>query len=106
LNQKELTKKLIKFRDDRGWKKFHTPERLAQSAHLEAGELAQLFQWGKTPPLNRIKEEIADNAIYLLYMCEKYDIDLDEIINQKISKNEVKYPFGLDHATVHGWNNT
>lgn len=103
MDQKEITKKLIKFRDDRKWQDFHTPERLSQSAHLEAGELAALFQWGKNPPENRIKEEVADTAIYLLYLCEKYGFVLEDIISQKIAKNEIKYPLNVDPSIKIGW---
>ena len=42
---KELIEKVIKFRDDRNWKQFHTPENLSKSIVLEAAELLENFQW-------------------------------------------------------------
>jgi len=94
--------KLIKFRNDRGWHDYHTEERLANSVHLEAGELAQLFQWGKSPRPERVKEEIADTAIYLIYLCEKYGFDFRSIIDEKIRKNAKKYDTGINPVD-YGW---
>ena len=103
MNQKKITDKLIKFRDDRSWGKFHTAKNLAIENQIEAGELAKLFSWGKNPPENRVAEEIADNAIYLLYLCEKYGFNLEDIILQKIAKNELKYATDIDHADKNCW---
>ena len=100
---KKVIEKLIKFRNERNWQQFHTMERMATSAHMEAGELASLFQWGKTPDPERVKEEVADNAIYLLYLCERYGFDLEDIIMEKIKKNAEKYPADVDHASDKGW---
>lgn len=100
----KIIEDLIKFRDERNWQYLHTVERLATSAHIESGELAALFQWGKNPRREKVKEEIADTAIYLLYLCEKFNFDLETIILEKIQKNADKYPVGVDHAEKNGWN--
>lgn len=99
---KEITAKLIKFRDERNWKRFHTPERLATSAHIEAGELAKLFQWGKDPDPQDAADEIADTGIYLLYFCDELGLDFENIILKKMEKNAVKYPVGVD-SKKYGW---
>lgn len=98
-----IMQKLRKFRDDRGWKKFHTDERVSQACHNEAGELSQLFQWGKEPEKERIEGEAADVAIYLLYLCDQTGVDLELAIYKKIAKNAVKYPKNVDNAKVNGW---
>lgn len=41
----ELKETIIKFQKDRNWKQFHTPENLAKSISVEAGELLEHFQW-------------------------------------------------------------
>jgi NTP pyrophosphatase (non-canonical NTP hydrolase) len=94
---------LIKFRNDRKWTPFHTPERLSAALHVEAGELAALFQWGKEPDVERIKEELADVAIYMEYIAAHYDLNIAECVTEKIAKNALKYPVDVDNAKVHGW---
>ncbi len=41
----DLTKKIIAFRDERDWQQFHNPKDVALSLLLEAGEVAEHFQW-------------------------------------------------------------
>ncbi|AUD65810.1 nucleotide pyrophosphohydrolase [Tenericutes bacterium MZ-XQ] len=90
---KDIIDKLIKFRDDRNWKQFHTPENIAKSIVLEAAELLENFQWkNDSADIENIKDEIADIMTYCLYMCETYELDMKTIINEKIMKNEKKYP--------------
>lgn len=69
---KQLTEDLIKFRDDRGWGEFHTIGNLSYSLACEVGELLQLWQWGKEPHIERVAEEVADVAIYALYLIERF----------------------------------
>ena len=42
---KETMQKIMEFRDERGWKPYHTPENLAKSISIEAAELLECFQW-------------------------------------------------------------
>ena len=42
---KETIEQVLKFRDDRNWKQFHSPKDLAISISLEAAELLEVFQW-------------------------------------------------------------
>ena len=90
---KDIIDKLIKFRDDRNWKQFHTPENIAKSIVLESAELLENFQWkNDSADIDNIKDELADIMTYCLYMCETYGLDMKTIINEKIIKNEKKYP--------------
>ena len=90
---KELIEKLTKFRDDRNWKQFHSPENLAKSIAIEASELLINFQWGsQNTDINNIKEEVADIFSYLLLLCKEFDIDLLEATANKIKLNNKKYP--------------
>lgn len=97
-----MIKELIDFRNERNWEKFHTPERLAMAAHVEAGELAKLFQWGKSPDSQYAADEIADTGIYLLYLCEKLGLDFETIVRKKMEKNAIKYPVSGDPEN-YGW---
>jgi len=88
----ELISKLIKFQEDRDWKKFHTPENLAKSISIEAAELLEHFQWGKYYDNGKVAEELADVLIYSIYMADAMNLDIEEIILDKIAKNAIKYP--------------
>jgi NTP pyrophosphatase (non-canonical NTP hydrolase) len=90
---KQILDRLIKFRDERNWKQFHTPENLAKSISIEANELLENYQWGSdNADIENIKEEVADVFGYILLLCEELDIDLIKETNQKIDKNIEKYP--------------
>lgn len=93
----ETIQRVLKFRDDRDWKQFHTPKDLAISLSLEAAEVLELFQWSGTDldcaaKRDRLREELADVLSYCILMADVCGLDLDEIMNEKVSKNEAKYP--------------
>ena len=88
----ELKSEIIKFQKERDWKKFHTPENLAKSISIEAAELLEHFQWGKEYAIDEVAEELADVLIYCMYMADALDLDIKEIIFNKMEKNAIKYP--------------
>jgi len=89
----KIIKRLIKFRDDRNWKQFHSPTNLSKSIVIEASELLINYQYGDTYfNLENVKEEIADVMAYCLLLSEHYGFDIETIMNEKIDKNEKKYP--------------
>lgn len=96
----KIEKILKKFSEERAWEQFHSPKNLSMALSVEASELVEIFQWlteEQSYNLNNemkqhAKEEVADIAIYLLRVCMKLDIDLEEAILEKMEKNEVKYP--------------
>ncbi|MGG0506267.1 nucleotide pyrophosphohydrolase [Priestia megaterium] len=88
---------VIKFRDERDWGQFHNAKDLAISLNIEAGEILENFQWRSSEEatetkIKEIKEEVADVMIYLLLLCEKLDIDLEEAVHLKLQTNAKKYP--------------
>ena len=102
---KEIIQRLIKFRDDRNWKQFHTPENLAKSVVLEAAELLENYQWQHTTvDIQNIQEELADVMVYCLLLCEHYGFDVKQIINEKITKNEQKYPVEKAYGKANKYN--
>lgn len=88
----ELKRKLANFTKERDWDQFHSPENLAKSIVIEAAELLEHFQWDGDADLEGVKEELADVLIYSELLAQKYNLDTDEIVEIKISKNEEKYP--------------
>lgn len=93
----ETINQVLKFRDDRNWKQFHNPKDLAISINLEAAELLEIFQWSGTDTVcaqkeDKIREELADVLNYCILMADTCRLDLDEIIQEKVKKNNEKYP--------------
>lgn len=93
----ETINQILKFRDDRDWKQFHNPKDLAISISLEASELLEVFQWSgadtsSNNKIEEIKEELADVVNYCVLMVDACGLDLDEIVQTKIEKNNEKYP--------------
>ena len=89
---KKLMNRINQFRDDRDWRKFHNEKDLAISISLEASELLELFQWKNSEEvvessLNEIKEELADVLIYSLMMADNLNLDVEDIIKEKIEIN-------------------
>jgi NTP pyrophosphatase (non-canonical NTP hydrolase) len=97
----DVIKKILKFRDDRDWKQFHNGKDLAISLNLEASELLELFQWSGTDltaaeKVEKMKEELADILMYAILFADRYGIDLNEALEKKLQKNNIKYPFKDD----------
>ena len=89
----ETIDRIRKFTDDREWNQFHSPANLAKSIVIEAAELLECIQWSDEEyDLQHIKEELADVIIYSQDLLDKLDLDVDEIVNMKITMNEEKYP--------------
>lgn len=90
---KETMERIKKFRDDRDWQQFHTPSNLAKAIAIEAGELLEEFLWDNDNfNLQNVKEELADVIIYCIHMANALDVNIEDIINMKMDKNEMKYP--------------
>ena len=91
--KKETLERIRKFTEDRDWDQFHSPANLAKSISIEANELLECFQWDEVNfDLTAVKEELADVLVYCYDMLDKLKLDEDEIINDKMTKNEAKYP--------------
>ena len=89
------------FADARDWEIFHTPKNLSMAVSGEAGELVSEFQW-LTPEesmkeqlsaekLKNIKMEIADVALYLFRLADVLDVDLAEVMREKMKINETRF---------------
>ena len=99
---KELQKALIHFRDERDWEQFHNPKDLALALSIEAAELNELFLWKRPEDANQdnIKEELADVLAYALLLASSYDLDINQIVLDKINKNAEKYPVDRAKGTA------
>lgn len=90
----ENAKKVKEFVKSREWDQFHTPGNLAKSISIEANELLEIFQWDNDSLKNKdkVQDEIADIQIYLFLLAEKYGIDLELAVKEKVEKNTQNYP--------------
>lgn len=90
---KDTIERIRRFTEDREWDQFHSPANLAKSIVIEAAELLECFQWSDEEyDLQHVKEELADVMVYCQNLLDKLGLDADEIINMKMTQNEVKYP--------------
>jgi len=97
-----LLPRLLEFRAAREWEQFHLPKELATAISIEASELLELFLWNEREnagavkqdlhKMTRIREEVADVLIYLLFLSHDLDIDLSKAVLNKLEKNKQKYP--------------
>lgn len=90
---KELKCAIDGFARERDWEQFHTPANLAKSIAIESGELLECFQWNEDEfDLAQVKEELADVLNYCMRLASVLDLDVRQIVLDKIEKNRAKYP--------------
>ncbi len=102
----ELISKIVKFRDDRDWAQFHNPKDLAIALNVEASELLELFLWKSEDGANidRVKEELADILIYSFLLTNKYSLDIQSIVENKLKQNSEKYPVDKARGSAKKYN--
>jgi dCTP diphosphatase len=91
MHEKPILEQLREFVAEREWQQFHTPENLAKSISIEAGELLECFQWGEAD-LASAKDELADVLTYCLLLADQLNLDPDTIVATKLAKTREKYP--------------
>ena len=77
---------------ERDWGQFHSPENLAKSVAIEAGELLECFQWDADADLDEVADELADVLTYALLLADRLDLDPEQIIRAKLERTGEKYP--------------
>lgn len=105
----KIIQELIQFRNDRDWEQFHDSKNLALAISLEAAELNELFLWKKDDEVENInkdllKEEIADILSFTFLLAEKHNLDVFDIVSEKIKKNAQKYPVDKAKGTAKKYN--
>ena len=103
---KELTAKIRQFTEERDWDQFHNPKDLAVALSIEASELLEAFLW-KNPEeakIEKIREELADVINYALLIADKYQLDVEQIVLEKLARNGEKYPVEKARGTAKKYN--
>lgn len=83
---------LRRFRDERDWGQFHSPENLAKSICIESGELLECFQWSDSVSNERIAYELADVLTYCFLLADAIGETPDTLIRRKLEITRTKYP--------------
>jgi len=99
MNIKNIEEILKKISDDRNWDKFHSPKNLSMALSVESSELVEIFQWLTEEEsknlsddnLQKVKDEIGDITTYLIRLCMKLNINLEEATLEKIEKSTKRY---------------
>ncbi len=105
VNLELLSEKIKTFAEERDWDQFHSIKNLSMAMSVEASEVVELFQWLTEAQSNQVSEnsklrekledEIADVAVYLIRILQKSGIELESAILKKLQKNAEKYPVAL-----------
>lgn len=97
----EIKDRINKFVKERNWIEAHSPKNLSMSIAIEAAELMEIFQWISTEEawnikdseeFTHLKEELADVLIYCLSFANQLGIDVAGAIEDKMVKNEKRFP--------------
>lgn len=89
-----VIEKVVAFRNERDWERFHNGKDLAICLNCESSELLELFLWKDAEEVNKdkVKEELADVLYSTFLLIDKYELDVDAIISEKLRSNAEKYP--------------
>jgi NTP pyrophosphatase (non-canonical NTP hydrolase) len=101
-NIHELKEKVKFFCEERDWDKFHNAKELAIGIVTEASELLEHFRFKSDKQVDEmfqnekkkeeLTEEMSDVFYFLLRLAQRYNIDLTTELDNKIKKNNEKYP--------------
>ena len=102
----ELKQKIVEFTQERDWDQFHNGKDLALALSIEASELLEAFLWkpAEAVKVEKVKEELADVLNYALLIADKYNLDIKEIVLDKLRRNAEKYPVDKARGTAKKYN--
>ena len=102
----QILVELRTFNQERDWDQFHNGKDLAIGLSVEASELLETFLWKAPEDVNKdkVREELADVLNYAFQMADKYNLDIKEIMLEKIRKNAAKYPVDKAKGSARKYN--
>ena len=97
---------MVTFTQERDWDQFHNGKDLALALSIEAAELNEAFLWKKPEDVNpeKVKEELADIVNYAILIADKYNLDIKQIVLDKIKRNAEKYPVSKAYGSAKKYN--
>ena len=102
----EILQRLKEFNNERDWEQFHNAKDLSLAISIEAGELLELFLW-KNPEeadKTKVEKELADIFAFAFLLANKYQLDVKQIILNKIEENNRKYPVEKSKGSAKKYN--
>ena len=102
----ELRQAIAKFTQERDWDQFHNGKDLALALSIEVAELNEAFLWKDPKDVNveKVKEELADVFNYAIQIADKYNLDVKQIVLDKLKKNAEKYPVEKAYGSAKKYN--
>ena len=102
----ELRKAIVKFTQERDWDQFHKGKELALALSIETSELNEVFLWKDAKDVNveKVKEELADIFNYAILIADKYNLDIKQIVLDKLRRNAEKYPVEKAYGSAKKYN--
>ncbi|MEE3385796.1 MAG: nucleotide pyrophosphohydrolase [Prevotella sp.] len=102
----ELRQAIVKFTQERDWDQFHNGKDLALALSIEASELNEAFLWKNAEDVDveKVKEELADIFNYAILIADKYDLNIKQIVLDKIRRNAEKYPVEKAYGSAKKYN--
>ena len=101
-----LRQEIVKFTQERDWDQFHNGKDLALALSIEAAELNEAFLWkdAKDVNIDKVKEELADIFNYAILIADKYDLNIKQIVLDKLRRNAEKYPVEKAYGSAKKYN--
>jgi NTP pyrophosphatase (non-canonical NTP hydrolase) len=102
----ELRKAIVQFTQERDWDQFHNGKDLALALSIEAAELNEAFLWKDISEvkIEKVKEELADIFNYAILIADKYNLDIKQIVLDKLRRNAEKYPVEKAYGSAKKYN--
>lgn len=102
----ELRKAIVQFTQERDWDQFHNGKDLALALSIEAAELNEAFLWKDVSEVKveKVKEELADIFNYAILIADKYNLDVKQIVLDKLRRNAEKYPVEKAYGSAKKYN--
>ena len=102
----DLRHAIVQFTQERDWDQFHNGKDLALALSIEASELNEAFLWkdAKDVKIEIIKEELADIFNYAILIADKYNLDVKQIVLDKLRRNAEKYPVDKAYGSAKKYN--
>ena len=102
----ELRKAIVEFTQERDWDQFHNGKDLALALSIEASELNEAFLWkdANDVKVEKVKEELADIVNYAILIADKYNLDIKQIVLDKLKCNAETYPVDKAYGSAKKYN--